>query len=566
MKLIQLSANQKSFHSIPFNPDGLNLIVGDSSPDRQEGSSNGVGKTLALKLVHHCLGATLDHKLKASIPEWVFSLEFSIDGQDHLIERSADGKKLALDERKISHKKLLEWLNASGVFRLVPDLPGLTFRSLFTRFGRRHLKDCVDPIVTFKESDFDGLLRSLYLLGGDCHLVAAKKSHKNRIDELKKSLKTWDTDHVLRDMFRAGSQPKVRAEWLDKEILRIRADLAKFRVAEDYRAIEIETNSLTSDLREIEKQIAICGFQIDGINKALTNQPDISKDELIELYAGLQEVFRPEMLAHFEAVEAFHNSLSFNRKIRLEGDRARLAARVNDLESRRNAIGERRDQLLASLQGKRALDEYAALAQQLARYEGERERLGEFLDFANTLQKKVQNIKEDMVAEDRVAASYAESEPLMQADKNFSALAELLYPRTPAGIILEANTGDNQLRYNLTVEIDGDDSDGINAAKVVCFDWTILLNGANHNCGLLWHDNRLFAHMDPKPRAAWFTNAVATAAANGKQYVASINTENFEAMKEYLSDLEWEQLCQTIAVTLRGDKPENKLLGVQFGR
>lgn len=566
MKLIELSTNQKSFKTIRFNPNGLTLIVGDSSADRQEGSSNGVGKTLALKLVHHCLGATVDQKLKAGVPDWIFSLEFSINGKDHIIERSADGRKLALNEKSISNKKLLEWLNNSGTFRLDPELPGITFRSLFTRFGRRFVEDCIDPVITHKESEFDGQLRSLYLLGADCHLVTAKKDHKMRLDELKRSLKNWNTDHVLHEMFRAGSQPKVRAEWLDKEIPRIKADLSRFRVAEDYRAIELEAGEHTKALREIEKQIAIVKFQIDGINKSLEYQPDIRKDELLELYAGMQDVFKPEMLAHFDAVEKFHNSLSSNRKARLESDRTRLKSKMDDLECYRNKVGEKRDQLLTTLQGKRALDEYASLAQQLAKYESERERLGEFLDFANNLQKQVQNIKEKIVEEDREAGNYADSNPLVEADKHFSALAELLYPRTPAGIILDSNSGDNQLRYNLAVEIEGDDSDGINAARIICLDWVLLFNGANHNCGFLWHDNRLFAHIDPKPRAAWFSNVLATASANGKQYIASLNTENYETMKEYLTDIEWNQLHDSVAVILRGDRPENKLLGVQFGR
>ncbi|WP_243372097.1 DUF2326 domain-containing protein [Geotalea sp. SG265] len=566
MKLIELAANQRSFKTIRFNPTGLTLIVGDSSHDRKDGSSNGVGKTLALKLVHHCLGATLDSKLKTAIPEWVFSLEFSINGTDHLIERSADGKKLALDERTIQPKKLLEWLNASGVFRLDQELPGLSFRSLITRFGRRSLKDCVDPIVTSRETDFDGLLRSLYLLGAECQLVADKKSHKNRIDELKRNLKSWSTDHVLRDMFRAGNQPKVRADWLDKEIPRLKADLARFRVAEDYRAVELESGELTSELREIEKQLAVLKFQIDGIDKALANQPDIGANELLELYAGLQNVFKPEMLAHFEAVEEFHKSLSSNRKARLEADKIRFDSRMRGLESEHKRVGAKRDQLLATLQGKKALDEYAALAQQLVRYEGEREKLGEFLDLVHKLKEQERTIKERMIEDDRKAADYADTTPLQAASCYFSELAEQLYPKTPAGILLEANDGNNQLRYNLSVNIEGDESDGINAARVVCFDWELLLNGANHNCGFLWHDNRLFAHMDPKPRGAWFAHVMATAAQNSKQYVASLNTENYEAMKEYLVDAEWDQLRSSVSVTLRGDRPENKLLGVQFGK
>jgi len=566
MKLIELSANQKSFKTLRFNSNGLTLIVGDSSLDRQEGSSNGVGKTLALKIVHHCLGAKLDNKLKAAIPAWVFSLEFCINDKNHLIERSADGRKLALDEKAIQPKKLLDWLNASGVFRLDPELPGLSFRSLISRFGRRFPEDCTDPVATKKEPEFDSYLRSLYLLGADCYLVPAKRDHKKRLDDLKKSLKNWETDHVLHDMFRAGSQPKVRAEWLDREIPRIKDDLNRFRVAEDYRAIELEAGELTRALREIEKQLAILKFQIDGIDKSLTNQPDIRSEDLLELYAGLQDIFKPEILAHFDAVETFHNSLAINRKTRLEGDRARLTAKLDEHERDRSKVGAKRDQLLASLQGKRALDEYASLAKQLARYESEREKLGEYLDFASKLKKQEQTIKEKMVEDDRLAANYAETGPLQTADEKFSALVELLYPRTPAGIVLEANSNDNQIRYNLEVAIEGQESDGINAARVVCFDWVYFLHGANHNCGFLWHDNRLFAHMDPKPRAAWFSYVMAAAAANGKQYIASLNTENYESMKEYLSDSEWDQLCGSVVATLRGDRPENKLLGVQFGR
>ncbi|MBI4773768.1 MAG: hypothetical protein HY788_06240 [Deltaproteobacteria bacterium] len=230
MRLVKLTSSHRSFKTIRFNPFGLTLIVGDSSADRQEGSSNGVGKTLALKLVHHCLGARLDNRLKTALPDWLFFLEFTIDNKPHIIERSADGKRLAFDEKSISQNRLIEWLDESNIFRLDPELQGITFRSLFTRFGRRLVEDCVDPVVTYKETEYYGLLRSLYLMGADCELVIAKKKNKNLLDELKKSQKDWKKDHVLHEMFMTSGQPKVRAEWLDKEIPRIKALLNRFRV------------------------------------------------------------------------------------------------------------------------------------------------------------------------------------------------------------------------------------------------------------------------------------------------------------------------------------------------
>lgn len=94
MKLIQISCNQAAFKTIKFNPNGLTLILGDASNiNKQDGSSNGVGKTLSLGLIHHCLGANVDPQLSSAVPDWMFRLEFSLGKDLHVVERSGDGKK-----------------------------------------------------------------------------------------------------------------------------------------------------------------------------------------------------------------------------------------------------------------------------------------------------------------------------------------------------------------------------------------------------------------------------------------------------------------------------------------
>ncbi|WP_410316349.1 hypothetical protein [Klebsiella pneumoniae] len=47
--------------------------------------------------------------------------------------------------------------------------------------------------------------------------------------------------------------------------------------------------------------------------------------------------------------------------------------------------------------------------------------------------------------------------------------------------------------------------------------------------------------------------------------MASLNTENFNAMETTLSEIEMLELKSKIVLTLRGDKAENKLLSIQFG-
>lgn len=541
------------------------MIIGDSSHEK-EGSSNGVGKTLALGLIHHCLGANADARLSASVPNWWFSLLFSFRGHEYRVSRTGDGKKITLNEKPIKLKKYREWLDSIGFFVIDKGVQYLSFRSLFKRFARYSREDCLDPIKTNRELDFDAKLRSLYLLGLDFSLSINKKKHKQELEDINQAIKGWQQDSVLKDMFRAGAQPKVRAEWLEREIPRLKEDLDRFQVAEDYRAMEIEAGELTNKIRRLEKDIALVDFQLENIEKSIAQHPDISKKDLMDLYSGLTELFKPETLAHFDAVENFHKSLSISRRKRLENDKIKLLGKRNELENERLLASNERDIKLQSLQGKRALDEYAAIAKQVAIYEEERDRLSEFLNFTGKLQERAQKIREIRVEEDRLAASYASSDPLHELDIEFSKLAEEMYPRTPAGIVLEPNTGDNQIRYDITVQIEGDDSDGINAARILCFDWLIFMRGSGHAMNMLWHDNRLFADIDPGARAKWFSFVNKSLTRTGKQYIATLNTENYESMIPYLSGEDRSDLSKSIVLKLSGDHPENKLLGIQFGK
>lgn len=566
MKYIRLFCDQPGFKTLTFNPEGLTLIIGDGPTDKKtEGSSNGVGKTLALGLLHHCLGANADKKLAAAVPDWIFSLDFEINGIAHRVSRSGDGKQIFLNDGKTSLKKLRNWLDHCGAFMVPDGSSRLSFRSLFKRFARYAREDCLSPIKTAKEPDFDAKLRSLYLLGVDTGLVFSKRQLKSELDAVVQKTKTWQHDQILKDVFRAGAQPRVRLEFLEKEIPRLKMDLDRFQIAEDFRDVEKDAAQLTDQLRELEKQASIINFQLAGIERTLLQHPDISKQELLELYEGLHALFKPEALEHFEAVEQFHNALSANRKTRLEADRVSLQSDLSGIQRSIRRLGDERDEKLQQLKGKQALDEYVVLANRLADMEEECERLKDFVNLSVTLQSKAQEIRERRVEEDRLAVQYAASNPVSDADAYFSGIAEKMYPRTPAGIVLEANTGDNQIRYDLTVQIEGDDSDGINAARIIAFDWVLLMKGHNHSVNALWHDNRFFADMDPQPRAAWFTYVVASLANTGKQYIASLNTENYDAMVQLMDDNLRLQIDECIRLTLRGDRTEGKLLALQFG-
>jgi uncharacterized protein YydD (DUF2326 family) len=566
MKLVKLTCDHSSFHPIEFNPAGVTLIIGDGAPDHQhEGSSNGVGKTLLLYLVHHCLGARTDPRLKMAVPKWNFRLKIEHAGTEHDIERLGDGNHAKIDGSRISQTDLLAWLNESGAFQIDPGAPGLTFRSLIKRFARYKREDCVDPLRMNKETDFEALFRSIYLLGMDYHLALSKRQSKLTLDEINEASDVTKNDVVLRDIFRTGSQPRLRLEWLDVEIPKLRAEIEGFQIAEDYRKIELQANQLTTSMREVETRISVLLFQEGAIEKSLAYHPDITREDLISLYGGLGEIFKPEALRHFDQVEAFRASLAANRKKRLAEEKSSLAAQRSQLEAERRTAAQRRDEALNSLVGKKALDEYAAVSARLAEYEEERKRIRNYLSLSAKYQEKLQETREKQVEEDRLTTEYLSSDPLAAADQHFKFLAKVMFPNAPAGIVVENNINDSQLRYRINIEIEGDDSDGINSARILAFDWLLLMHGTHHNISFLWHDNRLFADIDPKSRAFWFVHALKSIKDTGKQYIAALNTENYDAMREFLSDEQSEQLEASIALRLRGDDPSHKLLGIQFG-
>lgn len=561
MKLIELSANKPSFKTIQFNSSGLTLICGSKTKDG--GTGNGVGKTLALGLIHHCLGANAQSLLKDKLPDWIFSLRFELNGQEHCVQRSADSKILLLNGNKIGLTPYRDWLNKSGAFALSEKKDFLTFRSLIIRFTRYLKEDCNDPIKTYKEEDVPALLKTFFLLGLDYELINHKLANKKRLEDLKKTIKNWNNDPILHELFRVGHEPKLRLEWLKIEIPRLENDLKHLDIAENYHDITSDIQHKTNQLRILEKEINTIQFQLDGIEKLLQQKPDISKNDLLQLYNGLENIFSPNILAHFEAVESFHQTFFSNRIKRLENDKAELTKKSLQKEEERKLLGKSRDDLLKYLDGKRALDEHTALSNQLATYKAERTKLEDYLTFVDKRKDELQQVKEVMLHEDSLANEYVKTNPHEEHNAFFKEIATKLYPRLTSGIIFDNNTGDNQLRYQFKVQIEGDRSDGIGDARTLCFDWLLLMRGQNHKINFLWHDNRLFADMGENPRAAWFKEILDSK--TDKQYIASINIENYESMKNYLDETEKQALDKAIVLTLYDDKPENKLLGIQFG-
>lgn len=571
MKLIRLSCDQASFHTIEFNPNGLTLILGKKSDNTKSSSSvNGVGKTQALRLVHFCLGAKTDNEisatLKHAVPDWLFKLEFIIHGRKHYVERSGDSKILQLDGEPLSYTALIDWLDNTKVFPKIKNRKFITFRSLFSRFTRVKPEDSLNPIGLHKEPPYASLINTAYLLNIDLDLIEQKYQLKSKLDNNKSTKKLLAKDSYLSETFRAGTNPSARKKIIEKNIAHLNQSLKTFRVADDYHEIEKQAEKLTSKGRFVQREISALSFKIESIEKSSKQKPDIDNEKLLQLYEGLQQLFRPETLAHFEAVQVFHKELTVNRITRLEKEKIALKAHIGALENTFNDIARQRDEKLLFLKESHALDEYLSLTEQLAAYKEELTHLNRYLSLDKDITEQILQLKAQIIGVISQALEYEKTDPLANINISFQRITSSIYQKLNSGIFMEVvESEDNKIAYKFSIELETDSSDGVYAAKILSFDWLVYQHGY-HNMKFLWHDNRLFADIDPEELAHWFIFITNEMKGSDKQYIASININNYEDMKRFLPVEILQTIDDSIALTLTGESPSSKFLGIDFDK
>ena len=141
----------------------------------------------------------------------------------------------------------------------------------------------------------------------------------------------------------------------------------------------------------------------------------------------------------------------------------------------------------------------------------------------------------------------------------FRELSRMFYPESQAGITINNNEGDNQIRYDIEAKIHSDSSDGINSVKIFCYDLTLLFKGRKHIIDFVFHDSRLFSNIDEKHCSELFKIVKNRFQLNNKQYIASINQNqlnNLDAeVKSFITD--------NVVIELNDDDDSSKLLGMK---
>lgn len=571
MKLIMLSANMPSFHTIEFNKQGISLISAHRRTSSIDRTYNSVGKSLAIYLIHYCLGANATKDFEEKLPGWIFRLDFELNGITHYTCRSTENKNHILFDQKDISIKAFNKLMGQMVFGIDEDKKYLTFRALIARFIRQG-KNGYTTFDKFraKEQSPTDIINTSFLLGLNVDTLIHKVELKDEDDLLKTQDTNLTKDPVMKSLLLGTGRPEdidLRLLDLENQIKKLQKNLQEFIIAEDYGKIKAEADSISKNLIHWRNIATKCKIALENIAKSSKQKPDIDKETLINFFNEAKIELGQTIVKKLEAVELFNKQL-INDRIRILNDQQKkfetqlleATQNIKKLESQEN-------EKLQYLNSHGALDDYTKLTELLADCRSKKEKLEQYKVLQKNYKQRREELKRAIADENLKTQKYLDeiSSLTRRHMEFFHDLAKEFYSDKTAGLQILNNEGLNKQRYNIEARISDDSGDGVNETKIFCFDWTLLTAQQNHTIKFLVHDNRIISETDPRQIATMFRIADRICKSQNFQYILTINEASLDLLKKEMNPEEYEKLVHSNEVLMLDDSSDAaKLLGIQI--
>jgi len=567
-----LLANKDSFKPIRFK-EGLNIITAyhkDRESIKEKNTYNGVGKSLIIRIIHFCLGASASsyESFISALPDWKFTLIAELNNQELVIQRSNENpKKIILNDEEMSINTFNK-LMGNLLFN-IPDIQYLSFRNLLPFFIRKD--DRRDYTYFDKPTDYKNeytkIVNNAYLLGLNIYLVNKKYKLKKELDEIKKMIKEIEKNPAIKQIFSSKEKDiTLTIEELDVKIDKLNKDLEQYEIAKDYEDVQKEADDIANKINILQNKKFILQTKIEKFKKSLTNLEikDIDKNYLIKMYEEIEIYFNDKLKKRLDDLEKFYIDMIINRK-------QVIIAQLKKLEKDLKITNEELELLQQKLNKKnkylgehKAFDMILEIKDEIEKLKQQRENLTKYNKLLNAYREKKLQKEEEIAKLNKEINEYLEKVKNNFKTKSsfFRSIAKKLYPTATSGLTLQINEGENQIAFNINAKIDSDSSNGINKAKIFCYDNTILFKGENHKVGFVFHDSVLFDGIDEIQVAEMFRFLINNYTSH--QYITALNQNQIDMLKNNLTREEFKHIIENnIILTLTDKSDEEKLLGIK---
>ena len=590
--IVAIESSLSSFKPVTFH-QGLNVLLSDkgtASTDKQ--TRNSAGKTSLIEIIHFLLGADCDKDSLFRLDELIehtFSGKFKIGGELFAITRTgSDPSKIFLinggEERHDLLKKLdkttervyvsnVNWRVFLGhvMFGLPADEQNTPFeesftpkfRPMFSYFARRRNSGgFISPERSAeKQQRWDWQANLSYLFGLDWQIPFGFNKIRVRektLEELKRAVKIGALGSVIGTV--AELRPQVTVA--DAKAVKLRQDISKFEVLDSYKSQSNRAAQAKNEMQSIARQAVSQIENLEHLQGALLSETPPQQSDIQQLYAAAGIELPGIALRRFDDVKGFYESVIANRRIHLQQEISDVRARITAGEIELARLDKERSEILQTLEGRGALDDFLALQRALASDEAYAASLRERYKAAEALEGETTKLEIDraklkrQLQEDHKARAPALDETiLIIAD----AIADLYDDRAGR---FEVDATENGPEFRISIE--GDRGGGISNMEIFCFDLALfkVVSKRFGGPGFLIHDSHIFDGVDERQIAGALLLGMKASERPDSQYIVTMNSDIFDRLPLSTSI----DLQRAVLETRLSDKTEDGgLFGFRFG-
>jgi uncharacterized protein YydD (DUF2326 family) len=588
--ILSVESSIPTFKSVRFHA-GLNVLLADTNPGSTEKQTrNSAGKTSLVEIIHFLLGANCDKEslfrtnrlIDHSFTGWI-----EINGNALKLSRSGtDPSKIFIDEGlekvqglatkkdKSSGRSYISNVNwraflGNKMFQ-IPLIAGESafdqphapsFRSLFSYFARRYSAGSfLNPEQHAQQQQRgDWQVNLSYLLGLDwevpCEFQRVRDREK-QVEQLKKAVQGNLFGRVI------GSVAELRPQLTiaESEARKLREQLANFEVLESYRDLAQRAARAKTLMQALGREAVSLQESLQYLESALSSEMPPERDDLQQMYvaAGIE---LPEIaLRRFEDVSRFYISVVENRRTHLENQITEVRQLIAEGDRRMSAFDVERRDILKTLEGRGALEDFLRLQSELAALEASAASLRERFKAAEALESDSTQLEIDRTnLKRRLQEDYKERKDIL--DRAILIIADTikeLYDDRTGRFVVEATENGPDFK----ISIEGDRGGGISSMEIFCLDLTLyrITTERLGGPGFLIHDSHLFDGVDERQIARALLLGQRAAGSTG-QYIVTMNSDIFDRLP-LSDDIDREKVV--LATRLSDETETGGLFGFWF--
>jgi uncharacterized protein YydD (DUF2326 family) len=556
--IVSIESSIATFKTVRFHA-GLNVLLADTQPgstDKQ--TRNSAGKTSLIEIIHFLLGAkcTKESLFRTdALLEHSFTGTFVISGTTLTVQRSgnAPAKIYLLAGSENSPDLITKTEKATGrlyasntnwkaylgrkMFAL-PEIAQdsddeqggtLSFRSLIAYFARRREAGAffkpVQQAQMQQRADWQTNLS--YILGLDWEIpleFQKVRDKEKNLEELKKASQAGALGDVIGTV--AVLRPQVTIAEANAQ--KLREQLSNFEVLESYKDLSDRAARARTDMQALGREAVSLKESLQHLQSALMVEVPPERADLQQMYEAAGIELPDVALRRFEEVNRFYSSVVENRRSHLQAQITQIEGDIAQGELRMRALDVERADIMTTLQGRGALDDYVRLQSSLATLDAQAAALRERFKAAELLEGQSTQLDIDRGnLKRRLQEDFHERQLIL--DRAILIIAETiaeLYDDRTGRFVVEATENGPEFK----ISIEGDRGGGISSVEIFCFDLTLYKIATQRfgGPGFLIHDSHLFDGVDERQVArALF---LGQRAAGSGQYIVTMNSDIFDKL------------------------------------